>query len=223
MFVIERIISALAPHECLVCNQEGSLLCGFCADDVFGQMPSRCYKCYKQTKDNLVCVTCKRSSRLKHVWVACEYDGTAKELVRLYKFQRAQAAGKLLAHALHQTIPYLPGSVIVPVPTASSRRRQRGYDHTKIVATQLSSLAKLETANVLVRLGQSRQVGSKRSSRIMQMKNAFRVVNEHQLTSKHVILVDDIVTTGATLEEAAGILKKAGAKSVSAAVFAQSQ
>jgi competence protein ComFC len=223
MFVVERLISVVAPHECLVCGSEGDLVCGWCLPDVFEPVPSRCYRCYKQTTDSQVCITCKRSSKLKHVWVATEYSGHAKELVRVFKFERAQAADSILAKSIYKTIPYLPGYIIVPVPTASSRRRIRGYDQTKLVSKHLSGLAGLPKIHALARQGQMRQVGSKRKQRQAQMKGAFKVIKKELVNKKHVLLVDDIVTTGATLEEAARTLKEAGAKSVSAAVFAQSR
>src|SRR3990167_6321823 len=223
MSIIERLISVIAPHACLACGAEGSLLCRWCLPDAFDPVPSRCYKCYKQTKDSLVCGSCKRSSRLKHVWVATEYNGLAKELVRKFKFQHAQAADALLAKAISKSLPFLPDYVIVPVPTASSRRRARGYDHTKLITKQLSCITGLPAARALTRLGQSRQVGSKRKQRQSQMIDAFNFVGPMSVKGKHVLLIDDIVTTGATLEEAAKTLKNSGAKSVSAAVFAQSQ
>lgn len=223
MFIVERLISSIAPFDCLVCGDEGALICRWCLPDAFEPVLSRCYKCYRETKDSLVCDRCRKNIKLKHVWVATEYSGVVKELIRKFKFERAQAAALLLAESLQRTPPFLTDIVFVPIPTASSRRRARGYDHTKLVSNHLAELTGMKSVSALSRLGQSRQVGSKRAKRQAQMKNAFRVVNTGLINKRHVLLVDDIVTTGATLEEAAQVLKQAGAKTVDAVVFAQSQ
>jgi len=110
----------------------------------------------------------------------------------------------------------------MPIPTASSRRiRQRGFDHTKLLAQQLGQILKLDVRTSLRRIGQSQQVGTKSAQRIKQAEGMFQVAGS--VTDQKIILVDDVTTTGATLEEAARVLKRAGAKQVGAVVFAQAK
>ena len=223
MFIAERIINVVAPHNCLGCGSEGSILCGWCSNDAFLPLPPRCYRCYAQTADSAVCKKCRPQVRLSHVWVATEYKSMAKKLIYSFKFERAQAAAPILASYMLNSLPYLAEAVIVPIPTATSRKRQRGYDHTELLARCLARETRLEVCSALGRTGQSRQVGSKRAQRRKQLQNAFHAVRPQDISGKHVLLVEDIVTTGATLEAAAKTLKTAGAKRVSAVVFAQSQ
>jgi predicted amidophosphoribosyltransferase len=75
----------------------------------------------------------------------------------------------------------------------------------------------------LVRLTQSRQVGASRAKRLQQLQSAFYIPRPDRLKGKNILLVDDIVTTGATLEAAARTIKQAGAASVSAVAFASKQ
>jgi ComF family protein len=161
--------------------------------------------------------------RLKHVWAATDYDGFAKRLVQAFKYERAQAAAAIIASSMRAALPYLAGALVVHVPTATSRVRSRGYDHTGLLARALAKQLNLESAPALARLGQSRQVGSKRKQRHLQLSSAFRVKNSSKIAGRHILLVDDIVTTGSTLEAAANALKAGGAKTVDAVVFAQSQ
>src|SRR5690606_38044065 len=117
----------IAPHECLSCGMEGRIICGMCLESEVGNMPSRCYRCLAATKDSAVCKSCQRSSPFKHVWVVSEYEGKAKELVRLLKFERTRAAHVPIADALNQALPYFKEIIVTHVPTATSRERARGY------------------------------------------------------------------------------------------------
>lgn len=223
MFITERLISIIAPHLCLNCGAEGSVLCNWCKFDAITPLPPRCYNCRAITIDSRVCPKCKPNSRLQHVWVATEYEGVAKELTKLFKFDRAQGAAQVIGQAMADVMPYLDSSstLLVPIPTATSRIRQRGYDHTLLLAKAISRYKRLPFQPLLIRLGQSRQVGAKRDQRRTQLAGSFIVKNPLLIRGKEIVLVDDIVTSGGTLEAAAAEMKKAGAKSVSAVVFAQ--
>ena len=224
MFILERLINVIAPNDCLVCGTEGSILCDWCKPDAMLAIPSRCYQCQKQTQDFLVCRKCQSRSKLKHVWVVTEYNDVAKNLVQSLKFSYMREAALVIAEYMAETLPYLlPETMIVPVRTANVRVRQRGFDHAALIAKALVQRKNAQYAPVLKRIGTSRQVGAKREQRLRQLKDAFWVSNPSMIYKKHIILVDDVVTTGATLETIARELKKAGAASVSAVVFAQAK
>ncbi len=226
MILFDRLVGLIAPHDCISCGDEGSVLCEYCRPEVLPGIPERCYRCHAQSRDSRTCSTCRRVSGLSSVWVTTEYDGHAKELIGLLKFGRAIAASKIITKQLDDVLPYLSeDTIVVSVPTASTRVRQRGYDQSALIARHLASLRGLQYVPGLVRMGQSRQVGANRKERLQQLKNAFRVSmrRQNELRDAQILLVDDILTTGATLESAAQVLKKAGAKSVVAAVFAQKQ
>jgi ComF family protein len=111
--------------------------------------------------------------------------------------------------------------VIVHVPTASSRVRRRGYDQARLLARAISKHTGLPHRPLLTRMGQHHQVGARREQRVTQLASAFRVSNPKPVDGNHIILIDDVLTTGATLEAAARALKAAGAKRVDGLVFAQ--
>lgn len=220
MRLIDRIFNIFAPYECVNCGQEGSVLCDVCILDACPVVPSRCYRCKKLTKDFAICETCRRASLLKHVWVRTEYQGLAKKLIYLLKFRSTRAAAVTIATLMAECLPVLPTeTVVVHVPTATSRRRQRGFDHAKSIASHLSKELNLQHEVLIGRKGQTRQVGAKREVRLRQLEDAYFV--KKPLDGKSILLVDDIVTTGATLESAAKVLKAAGAKQINAVVFAQ--
>jgi ComF family protein len=109
--------------------------------------------------------------------------------------------------------------VIVHVPTTAKRTRQRGYDQAKLIAGELSRITGLPRFDCLARSGKARQVGASRAERLKQLQAAFRL--KKPVAGKHIVLIDDVVTTGATLEAAAKVLHVNGASSVHAIVFAQ--
>ncbi len=222
MALIDRLISTIAPHECVQCGREGSLLCAWCLPDACPALPSRCYRCQRLSSFSRVCEKCRTKTKLSHVWVRTEYEGVGKELVRLLKFERNQAAAERISLLMSEGLPYLSeNTFIVHVPTTTVHVRQRGYDQAKLIASKLSVLLSRRHLALLARTGQTHQVGSRRIERVTQLEGAFHPLRKHLIKGAHIVLVDDVITTGATIEEAARTLRKAGAKRVDAVVFAR--
>lgn len=222
--MFERLISLIAPHICMACGQEGTLVCAWCKPDAFDPIPERCYHCKVVSRDSAVCSKCRPASPLKYVWIHTVYKDIAKELIHDLKFARAKAAAKLAADLLHESIPALsPETVVTYIPTATSRVRQRGYDQTQLIAKAIAKQRGLPCRTLLIRHGQARQVGADRKHRITQASNNYSATHQKHIQKATILLIDDILTTGATIESAAKILKKAGAKQINAAIFAQKQ
>ena len=219
---MDFLVRLYAPYLCVGCGREGkNLICALCEQDI-SRIPPRCYKCRQTSRWYETCVSCKKRSPLSGVYVFAPYEGVLKEAIHTFKYERAQGAARQLSEFLVEVMPELNSACIVThVPTATQRVRRRGYDHAELLAKGLARKKQLPFSAALARSGQAHQVGSDRQKRQKQMKNAFRVKKRQHVTGKHVVLVDDILTTGATLEEAARTLKKAGAKTVSAIVLAQ--
>jgi ComF family protein len=224
MFILEKLINIIAPNSCISCGSEGSILCDWCKPDALLPIPSRCYRCQAQTKDFLVCPKCRKVSKLRHVWVVTDYEGIAKDLIKSLKFGYKRESAEIIAGAMADTLPYISDdALIVPIETASIRVRQRGFDHAKLIAKSLASNQGFSYCPVLKRSGTSRQVGAKRQQRLQQLADAFWVSSPELIKGKHILLVDDVLTTGATLETAAQALRKTGATSVNAVVLGQAR
>jgi len=220
MSIFDRFLSILAPHDCVGCGTEGSLLCERCAS-ALAPVPKRCYRCRKITPDALTCAACRKQSKLHQVSVTTVYTDVAKDLVWKLKFAGAQTAARQMALLMSVLVDPSSISVIVPVPTATSRVRRRGYDQATLLAKELSRITGLRYATCLARVSQVHQVGAGRSLRLKQLANAFRVTKPLVVKDAHILLIDDVITTGATLESAAASLRAAGARRVDALVFAQ--
>jgi predicted amidophosphoribosyltransferase len=151
-------------------------------------------------------------------WSSAAHDGVARTLVFALKFRSLLPVAALMAERIDRLAPptALEGS-IVPVPTAQWRGRRRGFDPALELGRQLASLRAAPLDLCLARLGSARQVGRTRLRRIREPPR-FRV---RATAPERVVLVDDVVTTGATLRACADVLRAAGAVAVSAVTFAR--
>lgn len=222
MSLLLKTISIIAPASCMVCGLEGSDLCSACALDLAQPLPPRCWHCQKLTLGSKTCSTCRRHSQLRFVWVVGEYQTGLKSAIGHLKFDRRRGLAGPLAELIAAQLPHQASAMtITHAPTATVRRRVRGYDHAELLAKGLSVILDSRHIPLIRRQGQVRQLGSKRLTRIAQMTGVFRVIRPEYVFGKDILLVDDVITTGATLNACAQVLKDAGAKSVSAVVLAQ--
>jgi ComF family protein len=168
------------------------------------------------------CPDCVGQNKPQHVWIFAEYSGLAKSLVHTLKFDCTRLAAIEMAELMDGCLPYFANPPLVGyVPTAPARHRARGFDHAQLVAKELARLRGWHYTTFLARRKHNRQLGADREQRKRQLKDTFRIVNHSLVKNRHILLVDDVVTTGATLEVCTKELKKAGAAQIDAAVFAR--
>ena len=210
------LTSLLAPHYCCSCGAVGSLLCQYCKYDIIHDSFEACILCHKLAQPwQNSCTSCKTA--FTKAWCAGSRSEGLKELLNRYKFERARAAYAPLADLLHATLPTLPDDmVIVPVPTIAPHIRERGYDQTVLLAQQLARTRGAAYAPLLRRKTNSVQRGASRKQRIQQAEQAFKADN---CTGRYLV-IDDITTTGSTLDAATKVLLAAGAAEVWVAVVA---
>jgi ComF family protein len=153
--------------------------------------------------------------------IGTTYDGIAKELLHKLKFERARAASRPIAQVIagRLAVPFPVTGIVTHVPTAPTRVRQRGYDQSRLIAREIAQRCGLAYSALLRRRGSQRQLGQGRAVRKRQLTGVFWI--NRDISNKHVILVDDVITTGASVISAATTLRSAGAKSVTVVVFAR--
>ena len=160
-----------------------------------------------------------------------EYEFGLRDLIHLLKYDSvlpaASALGGYLAEAIGEVLPSCKGvrPLVVPVPLHISKRKARGFNQADLIARQAAKRlpGNVEVAsNVLERQRPTRsQVGLDREERIANLRGAFRVIAPEAVKGRTVIVVDDVMTTGATVSECARVLKQAGAERVLAATVAR--
>lgn len=221
-YSLDSVASLVAPHECLSCGKEGEVLCGRCIEEYCEAPLPHCAGCRKQQDDFKVCKNCKSWLALKYVYVATAYEGIGSELVKAMKFNYRRQASEPIAKIMSGALESLDeNTILCPIPTAHARIRERGFDHAKLISQNLSQILKIKSLPVLHRHTNRRQLGSSRKARFKQMESEFEVIHASFIRDKNILLVDDVMTTGATLTAAAKALRKAGASSVSAIIFTQ--
>jgi ComF family protein len=225
MSVMEAGIGWLAPPDCVVCGVEGVALCVACSISKLKPFGERCWRCNQLSSSSKTCSTCYSTGPLSHIWITTPYESAAQSLIQLYKFGHLRAASEPLTDLMVQTLRRINKKpleyLVVPLPTATSRIRQRGFGHSELLAKKVAQKLRLEYSNNLRRLGQSRQLGSKREDRLKQLSNSFTIKSQAKVKDQNILLIDDVLTTGGSLIAAARTLKTAGAKEIDALVFAK--
>lgn len=204
--IVEAMLQYVAPHPCFGCGKIGSPLCLYCKYDIVSESFSGCFICGAPELRGV----CKiHAIPVENVRIVSRYTDTVESLLHGLKFNYMKAASKTAAELLDESHPVYPNnSVVVSIPTLSSHIRQRGFDHIGLVAQQFAALRGLAYKPLLKRINKATQHHLGRKDRIKEAKQAFAYSPIPNYENAPIILVDDIVTTGSTISEAANILSK---------------
>ncbi len=217
--LVEGALEFLWPARCVGCDEPGTLLCPACA----ASLPAidqrfACPHCGAPF-GWLVCTNCTEPApELGRVASAFAYEGVVERLVKVYKDEHERRLAPLLAEALRFAIENLAEcepsvleaiDAIAFIPATEQAYLRRGFDHMELVARELSKRIGLPVADVLVhhRAGDQRELGGE--EREENVRGTFEVMGE--VWGSRLLLVDDVITTGASLREAARALVARGA------------
>lgn len=219
-----NITSILWPKLCVKCSTPGSFLCKRCGKR--GLQPwglQRCHVCLHEARAGMVHSECEPSTYLDGVAVQFVYGPLVETLVARVKYGFAFKCFEPLLSSLN--IPKFPVKVdyICPVPLHPYKVAWRGFNQAEMIAYFLAKLANIQASSLLERSANtSSQVGKLREQRLQNLQSVFQVLPGIDLKNKVVVVVDDVMTTGTTLEQCAKALKLAGAAQVFGFVLARS-
>jgi predicted amidophosphoribosyltransferase len=191
--------------------------------------PPLCAACGRSCRaEAVICTRCSRAlgaaapiqsggpQGIDRVWSSAPHDGVARSLVGALKFRRLLPVAELMADRIHWLAPgHLLGGTVVAVPSAPPRLRNRGFDPAGELAAALAARLEVELSPCLARRGLGHQVGRRRAERISRPPTIEAIAD----APRSVVLVDDVLTTGATLTACAMALRGAGARRVVALTF----
>lgn len=219
MSFIERLTSLFAPDECLSCRREGSLLCSQCSSSL-APLANSCFSCFNQAA-GIVCDDCLPQTGCTAMAAVTSYIGIGKQLVASLKFVGNQSAARVMAECMRELYLLPEKTIITHMPATTAHIRERGYDQAAMLAKNLARLTGKRHATLLARSGKKHQLGADRHQRLAQLRNALRVRQPALVQNRHILLIDDVLTTGASIRAATTVLLDAGAAQVDALVFAQ--
>lgn len=225
---LRRLRSLVLPPTCLLCGDAGWAgldLCAGCSRDL-PYLEGGCIRCALPlpSGSGLVCGRClRRPPAFDRSIALFPYAEPVRSLLRGLKFRRRLAAGRLLALLMAERLrhePTLP-QLILPVPLHRGRYARRGYNQAQELAEPLARRLGVPLATDRIRrVARTRpQPGLSARQRRANLEGAFRL--ERPIAARHVAIVDDVMTTGATCEILARLLKKAGIERVDVWVCAR--
>ena len=194
------MLDVLLPRSCVVCGSHAAGLCARCWRDLRPAVPVAAPPGIDQCRAALV------------------YEGAGREVVARLKYRNGRAVvgwlGAAMAHVVADLAPAV--DVVTWAPTSAARRRQRGFDQAELLAGRVGRGLGVPVRPLLARPGGPAQTGRARVERVDGVEFVAR--RSSVAGSPRVLVVDDVVTTGATLSAAARALRNAGATNVAAVV-----
>jgi ComF family protein len=234
---IDACIDLLFPPHCVSCKSLGSWLCATCTSSIEVIEPPLCRHCGLPLQhpgpEGVTRAQCSHCRGLPQEWeglLAYAYhDGALREAIHQFKYEDmrclAPILAELMAHGWGVLVPDgRQPTAIVPIPLHPSRQRQRGYNQAALLARELGThlhCPVVEGALLRVR-ATTPQVGLGVEERRANVHGAFRCTDD-RLRGWNILLVDDVCTTGSTLESACLALKTAGVASVLAYTLARAR
>lgn len=151
---------------------------------------------------------------------ACQYEGVMKELIHSFKYSRKTSLAKLFSNILLKFISKHPEvtkdiDLVTFVPLRPNRLRERGFNQSKLLACGISGHFGLKTEDLLEKAASTKHQNElTREKRLVNLKGAFRAKQSPRIAGRRILLIDDVMTTGATFNECAKTLSEAGAAEV---------
>ncbi len=210
------------PATCVACQRPASLLCQNCIETIEWVEAPRCERCDSAEIHLSHCQRCQ--TPISPFQAATYFTDPIRPAVHALKYTQTAAVGKSLGEIMARAWPTwrTRADIITPVPLHPERQRERGYNQSELIAEQFAQQTDIPMRHdILFRVRHTRpQVGLQGKSRRDNVRGAFQAV-EPVVRGKHILLIDDVLTTGATLTESAETLYRAGAQSVTAFCLAR--
>jgi len=229
------LLDLLFPIRCLGnCGRFDIWLCPECMELLVKNGQGECPVCRQIQTRGQTCLNCKSKTRLDGLFVYTDYQiPLAERLIQVLKYQYAESIGKLLGQLIasaellnHNPIFKQKNKwLVMPVPLHRFRKNERGFNQSEIIARSFAQKLDIKIKNdILFRTVYTQpQAKLKRSKRLNNLHDKIKTRTGVELSGQNVIIIDDVATTTATLNECAKALKKSGAKEVWGMVFARSK
>ena len=208
-------------YTCSACGKEvfdNEQFCDECKESLRFIKENKCQKCGREAayaKEE--CSSCAGETAVDLSRSVFSYDGAIKTVIHKLKYSSARYLAEVLAGYLKNVYieNFFAPDIVTFVPMSEKAEEKRGYNQSELLADALAKLLSTEAYSTLEKVKETaRQAELDFEERSRNLKGAFKVTDKSLVKNKRVLLIDDVLTTGATSREVASALKKAGAKSV---------
>ncbi len=222
--VFSGLLDFIYPPICPLCNRSidhDGPVCSLCLNSLLKDFQLTSYNNESHFK------YLKEKIHFHKILACWTFTPQIETLIHIVKYQQGRKLGKylgrIMGERIREQLPNLSESVIVPVPLHPVRRRERGYNQSEIISRGISEIIPIRIdTRVLVRKKHTRtQTLLSAKERQDNVQDAFLIRNRKSIVQRHVVLIDDIVTTGATMQQCAKMLIRAGAESVTGLALAR--
>lgn len=227
-----KLLDLIFPKYCVNCKKLGDYLCDNCFSRLSYDTKNICLRCGKASFDGLTHPRCRTKNTIEGSFTGVVFNSVSKRLIYSFKYKpylsgMRNFVGDLFYESLVQNEEFMKMSlqnpILIPIPLSRKKLRKRGYNQAEILAKELSKKFGFPVIDCLIRVKETKsQVGLNKEKRKENTKGAFGVINhKSSIINSNVVLVDDVLTSGATMNEACSVLKKAGGGKVWALAFAK--
>ena len=232
--LISGLCDIIYPKTCHLCKNKlqaasiGGLVCATCWSKIKLNLPPFCASCGRhldsQAIEKNTCPSCSRYKAnfyFDRAFSPCQYTGTIKKLIHEFKYSGKDYLSKPLGKLMHTFIrdyqlPIQHLDYLIPIPLHKSRQREREFNQAEILSQEIArEFDKKVLTNALIRVKPTKtQTELTFQERCQNVKKSFSVTRPELVKDTNLLLIDDVLTTGATSSEAAKCLKSAGAQKV---------
>lgn len=223
----DALLEALSPTRCVGCERPGALLCDACLAELVLIDPEESCTLCGAPYGRVLCTECRgRATPLDRCLACALFCGPLPRVIRGYKDAGERRLARVIAELLLDTALHAQevaadryGGILADadfiafVPATKSAYRRRGFDHMEAVARELGRMAGVPVCDCIIKHGSSDQRKLGREGRLATARSIYEVPELVQKTVRgaRVLLIDDVITTGATMTAVASVLKEAGA------------
>lgn len=220
-------VDLIFPKFCLNCHFPGAYICLKCQKYLWHPKYSRCFFCHKASLFGLTHQGCLKKFNIDSVNFIYYYNNVLKKIIKATKYRLATQVWKEFTHIINPDLfsglafyKKLSGKIYFqPIPLSAKKLKERGFNQALLVTRFFQKFFKFPIADFLVRTKETKSQAElkTRKERYNNLRGAFKInlfSHSEFIKESRIILIDDVITTGSTVKEAAKVLKKAGAKKV---------
>ena len=225
--VVNQLVELVFPSSCVSCGREGALLCHICLAESSLVADTACRICAEPMTASGTCSKCRVEPKyIDRLYGYYQYDSPVGEAIRAFKFDDIRALEPVFSELLDvERLKRVAPDLVLPVPLSRSRIKQRGFNQSEVFSRHIAALLGINHEPRLLsrteqKIPQSQQQSAR--SRAASVSGAFTVNEQYvdEIATKRILVVDDVHTTGSTINECARVLKSVDASWVGAVTLA---